>query len=964
MAIATCSLGCSNTGGTQISCGVTDVFVNQEIQLRFTSPVDPTSVSNNSFQITEVTTGKTPAGAFSISSLDPNILIYRPQLTFDSAGLPIFGLELDKTYFLKVPGTALDPLGPYIKSTTGAANSSRLQCTLIASRGVFDARPGRPRASMTIDRVTGYDPAGNPDEFQLNVTASEATDVYRFSPVRIVFDDVMNPATLANPVTGLSSTIEAFVDADGDTSNPADRVPLQGTFTLTVDQNALRTTVIFQPSGGFPSAGSTIGEERRIVIVLSAQIADLGGNTVINPGATNFTPERIQFEPLVVEEPFADPGREDPVRSGNPWGNGILGTGPGGGSGRLGDLIVLPGRVVELDTDSEDFSGITDPQMFNPQNVIDAPANLEITDGIFEFARLRIDAGGVLRFRGSNPARIYVRGECVIQGLIDVAGTSGTLHTSDQLPGGTGGTPGPNGGLGGDGGDRPDGSAFLTVGGQSNPGAGPSNVNDPATYVFVNGAAGGGIAFPSTIDPGKTFIAGGEGGLAWPQPTTANPALHFPANVNDVSGLQPEVYQECRNTVASAPGGGGAHALSGGLGDGVYAGIPVGPIFTAPDSDGGDADDLGIDDTVRSLDPHLGLLRGGAGGGGGGAHLQRTQTNGQQLVNCAIPPPSLTLRVAEYASHSGAGGGAGGGALQIAAGRRLIHNGVIDASGGDGGSGTFPPDPSTPNDLAQAGGGGAGGGVLLQSQEVQIQAVPRRIDISGGVGGEGTGSPFPVEPSTGGRGAPGFLRVEASEAPEVANEESKIVPLEEDLQEAYGSGVSIEDIFTTAVWSPSTEVPSGMSGAQSCWIRPTGNFFRLDFEADGAEPGWDLRLRITGQANPQSFRGENDLFPGQTLESLWGNAIGGAPIVVRFQGARATGTLLDPCSVIETGATSPLKAGSLTSWVEHPGELSDFHGEESLTPNVFRFLVIWDKSQPEFAGIEGLEDLTVRIQPD
>ena len=492
MAITSCSLGCSNSGGTQISCGVTDVYVNQELQIRFTRPVDSLTVSNNSFQMTEVTTGKTPAGSFSISPLDPNLLIYRPQLTFDSAGAPIFGLEDGKTYFLKVPGTALDPLGPYIRSTGGTPNSSRLQCTIVASRGVFDAKPGRPRMTMTVDKVIAYDVDGNPTDFALNVAASEQTDVYRLSPVRMVFDDVMNPATLANPVTGLSSTIEAFVDADGDTSNPSDRVPLQGAFTLTVDQNALRTTVIFTPSGGFPSAGATPPATRKIVMLLSAQISDLGGNTLINPGATNFTPERIQFDELAVEEAFNDPGREDPVRSGSPWGNGVLATGPGGGSGRLGDLIVLPGRVVELNTDSEDFSSITDPTMFNPANVIDRPAVLEITDGIFEFTRLRVDAGGVLRFRGSKPARIYVRGECVVQGLIDVSGSSGTLHTSDLLPGGAGGIPGPNGGSGGDGGDRPDGSAFLSVGGLANPGAGPSNVNDPATYVFVNGESGGG----------------------------------------------------------------------------------------------------------------------------------------------------------------------------------------------------------------------------------------------------------------------------------------------------------------------------------------------------------------------------------------------------------------------------------------------------------------------------------------
>src|SRR6185295_2272471 len=93
------------------------------------------------------------------------------------------------------------------------------------------------------------------------------------------------------------------------------------------------------------------------------------------------------------------------------------------------DLIVPPGVVVELDTDSEDFSGVG-PESFNPAGIVDPPPNLTITDGIFEFSRLRVDAGGVLRFKGSQPARILVRGEAAISGLIDVSGTSGRLQKS------------------------------------------------------------------------------------------------------------------------------------------------------------------------------------------------------------------------------------------------------------------------------------------------------------------------------------------------------------------------------------------------------------------------------------------------------------------------------------------------------------------------------------------------------
>ena len=50
--------------------------------------------------------------------------------------------------------------------------------------------------------------------------------------------------------------------------------------------------------------------------------------------------------------------------------------------------------------------------------------------------------------------------------------------------------------------------------------------------------------------------------------------------------------------------------------------------------------------------------------------------------------------------------------------------------------------------------------------------------------------------------------------------------------------------------------------------------------------------------------------------------------------------------------------------MQHPSELSDFHGAEALTPNLFRFVILWDKSQVDFAGIESLEDVTIRIQPD
>jgi len=1042
MSIVGCSLQCNDAGGqgAQISCGVTNVAVNQEIRLTFSSPIDPTTVTNNSFQLTQSTfgsgNGSTPAGGFGLDPQDPRTLIYRPQLTFDSAGNAVFGLVQGRTYLLRVPGSSSNDPPPYIRDTNGTPNSVRLSCSLVASEPVRDANPGRPRATVLVllkdndgdpsdgDIVrTGEDingipipgeTVGDPKFFD----ARGATRVHRDSPVRIEFDDVMNPDFLANPVTKSSDFIRAFVDADGNPTDSSDQVAMLGEFELTLDQANVHTTVVFKPSGGLPSAGAGKDndrdgsfnedpldgidndgdllfdedpqEARRVVIELSPQISDLGGNKLVNAGQISFTPEKVIFAPLEVDESFADLTREDALRTGSSWGTGTLGTGPGGGSGRLGDLIVLPGTVVELDTDSENFASLTNPAMFNPIHIIDrspaAPATpaLPVIGGVFEFTRLRVDAGGTLRFKGSRPARVYVRGIADIAGLIDVKGLDGTLHTSDTPLGGDGGAAGPNGGLGGRGGARPDGSAFIGLGPpgfepEANPGIGPLDVLDPASYEFVNGLDGGGIAFPSTIDPSPIFVAAGKAGLGWPQPTALNPALHMPQDPNDVSGMEYERHSQCMYLVPSSPGGGGGHALDGGLGDMTL--VPFNPITTVPpDSPGGDSDELMIDDIVRSLSPEQGLLRGGSGGGGGGGHLQLSRINGNPTVlsNCMSGVPTGTpLQIVEYNAHSSAGGGGGGGGIQIAAGRRVILSGVIDASGGDGGSGTFPPDPDTPNDLAQAGGGGAAGSVLLQSQRVQIQAVPGRINISGGEGGEGTGdNNFGAQPSTGGPGSPGFLRIETPTPVDISNEKAKVDPSESELQARF-PGATAEDLLSSATWQPTSEPPSSWSGAESCWIRPTGNFFRLIFADDanvpcesghaGDEPGWDMRLRIAGQAQPQSFRGQNDI-ASMPLEQLFGADFGTSPVIVRFQGARAVGTLTDPCAVPE-GSTS-ISAASVSEWVCHPALLNDFHRDEngvpdeSLSPNIFRFVILWDRSQVDFTGIEGVEDITFTIQPD
>lgn len=963
LSLLSCTLGCTVGSSNQASCGVTDVFLNQEIRITFSRPIDVTTVDNNTFQVVNVATGQVPPSSFTVDAVDNRVLVYRPQLTFDSTGNPVFGLEEDATYTFRIPGQSLDPIGPYIESSSGQANQTRLFCTLQASRGIFDANPGAPTVEVFVDRVASFDSNGDPDVIDFDQPASGATDVWRSSDILMTFNDVMNPATLVNPISGESNTIRVRLDPDGIVSDPSDQVDLPGVFSIAIDQDAQTTTVTFQPEGGFPSAGTDLTSQRRIVLELPDTIRDLGGNSISNSGSLVFTPEAVAFDPVELAEEFEDNSQEDSASTGSLWAvDGVLLSGEtitgglrGGGSGRLGDLTIPSGVTITLNTDVEDFTApeFADLSIYDPLTIVDPAVvgqPLTVTGGVFEFATLQIESGGTLRMSGSNPGRLLVRGEALLEGVLDIAGRDGADQDSVDFLGGAGGAPGAGGGIGGDGGDRPDGENFTDVGGVNNP-------NDPLVYDEVNGQSGGGIAFPNLIAP-TTFVASGVGGLAWPQPTAVDPTLEFPDDPEDVAGMQFESRQRCAVIGPGGVGEGGAYALPGTAGDyqeRLNGLNQVDPFTPPPSFGGGDVDALMLDATVRTLDPNLGFLRGGSGGGGGGAHFQETTNNGQILNDCSVPA-SGTLTITDLAVHSGAGGGGAGGAIQVQAGRRVVHNGVISAFGGDGGSVLL----GGSTDFAQAGGGGSGGAILFQAPSITIQNTPSRFNVRGGAGGLGANG------SLGGDGSPGLIRLESiSPVLDLLVEAGKITPTISDLDTIYGVGP--EAILSTGEWSPSGLGLEGLSGAQSCWIRPDGNFYSLLFDGDDpitGLPGWDLELVIDGFDDPQSYRGENDLF-NDTIENVFGNELGSAPLVVRFQGARVPSALSTPCDVVLNGSGSQLVPGSLTGWVDHPVELNTFfNGDESQASNIVRFVVIWDLTQAEAMGLRGIEGLRLAAQPD
>jgi len=293
------------------------------------------------------------------------------------------------------------------------------------------------------------------------------------------------------------------------------------------------------------------------------------------------------------------------------------------------------------------------------------------------------------------------------------------------------------------------------------------------------------------------------------------------------------------------------------------------------------------------------------------------------------------------------------------AGQRIVLAGIVDASGGNGG-GNFGHWDSA----ASPGGGGSGGAILLQSRRILVQVLPGRLDIAGGRGGIGVNS------SEGGRASPGLLRYEGFEYLDFDTEASKIRPTATELADGWPHWhgpdlpATPADIFSMAQWNPQAiDDPSALSGGQSCWYRPGSDFFRPRFAEDGRVLGWDLNVLING-FGVQSWRGDNDLF-GISLEEQFGTDLGTSPLVVRFQGARALGTLDDPCDVDLHGMDSQIVPGSLTGWVKNPWELNDyFPGEPAKRSDMIRFVVIWDASQVLSYLFQGIEDLVVRVRPD
>lgn len=988
MSIVSCTLGCTGSGSGGLSCSVTSIFVNQDIWLEFSLPVDPASVNKSSFQVVNASTGQAPAGFYQVDSQNPRRVAFRPQLSFDSTGNPTFGLTAGQSYRVTVPvagGTT-----SVIRAVGGQPNTSPVQCFVQATLGVNDPVPGPPLVEVFVELVaTG--PASA-------VPAQGAEDVALLSRLRLEFADIMNPATLVNPATSESNFVTVNIDVDGDLNTSADQVPLSGAFTIAIDDVARRTTVTFTPNGGFPSAGSDLDNPRRVVLDLPPTILDLGGNSLANAGKTTFTTAVVLFPPTLLPygtgEDFSTSGLVDFTRTsaalnvseptpGVPVGRVLPGF--GGGSGRFGDLVIKSGQTLVIDTGAVGSS-------FGPTVVTDLAAGdvrtfvidnydpdlgelpgsetLTAENGVFEFSSLIMEPGSILRASGAHPPRLMVRGEARLGGLVVLSGNApgnGAVHLGPSGIGQTGGLGAQAAGNGGKGGDRQNtnGTALQNIGGFS---------HGVGVVVSMNGATGQGRA-------GAASAGGGGGGVTWPSPTPG-PAL------TDVGGFKPNLL--CFSMQVGAPGAGGSFGSIGNAG--TWA--PPFPTFNTPPAPPpplatGGPDLLRASETT--LDPEAGLLIGGAGGGGGGTGIAGSRTNGLFTLQCNVPVgQSQVLQV--YRDASGAGGGGGGGTMQIQAGRRLLVEGTIDVTGGPGGRAPIPGQVDG-NDVDQnamptPGGGGSGGSVLLQSLEVVLASFAGVVDLRGGLGGENPGGISQNNPSRGGSGGAGIVRIEKSPllSLTLATEAAKLLPATGGTnQPAPG------DLLAIANWSPVTVGFGARSALQSCWLIPSGSPFQVDFlEDDNSDPlnpvlGWNMDVEFVGGLIAP-YRGPSlvQALLGQDVETLLGTTLrqsapedlSAAPILVRFQGARVVAPLELPCESDPFDPASPFLIGSLTPWVLHPAELNDYWNQvypgdnglaAVLKPNAIRYQIVFDRQagDPLFRNaLQAVRSLFVRVQPD
>jgi hypothetical protein len=266
MHIQSCNLGCSGgSGGTQVSCGIVSIAMNQTLRIQFTHPVDPASLNGLSFNITNVSNGQQPTGTRSVDPSSPDTVVFEPSLSFDAFGNPIFGFEANATYRITIPGASQGDSPPFITSIDlpNLPNRSRMLCTVFVTQRMLS--PGDPFcAGDGVDPVVTTpcpcaNPGGTGRGCANSVAGSQGARLYSLGSVS---PDSVDLYAISMPSPAVAVILQ------GDQSVPSGFAFGDG--IRCASGNLLRLAVLNAPNGvsSYPNGGQPTITER------SAQLGD------------------------------------------------------------------------------------------------------------------------------------------------------------------------------------------------------------------------------------------------------------------------------------------------------------------------------------------------------------------------------------------------------------------------------------------------------------------------------------------------------------------------------------------------------------------------------------------------------------------------------------------------------------------------------------------------------------------
>lgn len=661
LCLSACNLGYSASG-----CSVTDIAVNQQLIFQFNKELDPTSVGHDTISI-RTAQGATPTGTFVVQGATA---FFVPEIR-EVGTQTFFGFEKGSAY------TIFLPAGPKasrtLRSTGGAPLITPMTCTVVATYDVIDLDGQAPQVSLVVPAMQAEVPTDTAIVLEFSEYVIPSTAISPEAVKVVVYQK--------DPATGLVVPVRREVQVD----------QLRNWAQLTL----------------FPEV--VLPGDINVMVGVDAVVRDLSGKT-LKPTSFFFRTTGVAITPEAIAEDFATSAMVDRDRSGAVWGGGELKPGLLGGSGILGDFRPEVGSTKVGDT----YVFNTDNTVITGEFTLDGRQH-QVTDGRFEFGSFFLPQGTKVRFEGSHPARIYVRGSVEIQGLLDLSGqtslSTANYNTNPNERGAAGGKAGAGGGAGGMGGNEP---------GQG----------------VAQGQNGVDVPVPAGHPrKGQETGTGGRGSKEHPLGLTISQIV---LDYYDIASIQ-----------LSAPGGGGGNYLAGGLGGIAMVSPPnwsmkvpaPQPVHGAAVSASGTFPFLPILGAPQVIEQ---VVLGGSGGGGVGT--------------CAWGTWSVAPGQVTWSFGNGGGGGGGGLAIRCGGDMRFLSSGIIQASGGVGGG-------AGKNSGLAPGGGGSGGTVLLQVAGAPI--LQGEVDLRGGAALKSMDL-YSTTNITSASGGAGYLRVEAIPAPAVS----------------------------------------------------------------------------------------------------------------------------------------------------------------------------------------------------